>query len=863
MSLKYERRLLSHLRHEDYQPATIDVLAEDLNIPADERPEFRAAVEDLASRGMLALEGAGGGGGGNGGGSGGGAESGEKKVHLPKMGKEVVGVFRKNPRGFGFIVPETAYREGDLFVPPHATLDAISGDTVRAAVERKYRGADRSVSGEIVEVISRKRANFTGELVKQGQLFVVYPDGRELTQPIVVADPSVKNARPGDKVVVEIVQYPEGDALAEGVITKVLGEAGLPDVETQAVIAAHNLPGEFPREVVDEARQINRDFERQVDEIEKSGGAKKYEDRLDLRDTFIITIDPPDAKDYDDAISIRKRSEAEGGGWELGVHIADVGSFIKEGTALDEEAKKRGNSCYLPRLVIPMLPEVLSNGICSLAEGVVRYTKSAFMVYDARGRCVREGVASTVIKSAKRLTYLEAQALIDGDLKEAVKHAKTEPKYTDQLIQAVREMDKCSRAILSRRRAAGMIHLELPEVNLIFNEAGHVVDAEPEDDAYTHTLIEMFMVEANEVLARLFEGLEVPLLRRIHPEPTPGDVTDLRTAAKVAGFSIPKSPSREELQALLDATRDTDAVRAVHMAVLRTLSKAEYSPAQVGHFALASEAYAHFTSPIRRYPDLTVHRALGEYLKLTDNGEKRPKSDEEKKRLGKKLLDSGKVPDFETLREIGRHCSTTEVNAEEAERELRQFLVLQLLSNHVGEAFDGIVTGVTQRGVFVQLEKYLCDGMIKSEDLPTGKPSHADTGKEGGGYRGGRGGGGGGGGWKVDQRSGTLVHSSGRSFSMGDRVKVTIANIDLATRKMDLVVADSAARGVGKDKKPKSSRSEALGSAGGLGGGGIKLDWETIKYGKSGSQRRSQKSKSRERGKSDFRAKRKEKGKGQ
>ncbi|MBX3404257.1 MAG: VacB/RNase II family 3'-5' exoribonuclease [Phycisphaeraceae bacterium] len=826
MSLKYERRLLDHLKHETYEAATLDRLAEDLGIPHDDRDAFRLAVEDLASQKKIGLD------------SGG-------RVRLPSMPDEVEGVFKKNPRGFGFIMTDVKYREGDVFVPPDCVGDALTGDRVVAAIRREVRrGGDREITGEILEVLTRKRSNFTGELVKRGGLWLVMPDGREMTTPISVKDPTVKNAKAGDKVSVEITEYARGNELAEGVIVKVLGEAGLPDVETQAVIVAYDLPQEFPRQCVEQARAANARFEEDVARHEREGYDKHV--RLDLRDDYIITIDPPDAKDYDDAISI---SRTEDGGWELGVHIADVAHFIPPGTALDIEARERGNSVYLPRLVVPMLPEVLSNGICSLSEGVVRFCKSAFMKYGPEGKLLKSGVAATAIRSTKRLTYLEAQALIDGDLKEAVKHAKTEAKYTDQLIKTLREMDACAKAIRRRRRESGMIHLELPEVNLIFDDAGHVIDAEPEDNAFTHTLIEMFMVEANEVLARLFEGVKVPLLRRVHPEPTPGDVGDLRQMAKVAGFTIPKNPTRKELQALLDATAGTGAARAVHFAVLRTLTKAEYSPALIGHFALASEAYAHFTSPIRRYPDLTVHRALAAYLRLTDNGANPPRNDRDRERLGERLMDMGPeggVIEQDELVEIGRHCTRMEENAAAAEQNLRQFLVLQLLSNHIGDSYPGTITGVVPRGVFVQIDKYLADGMIPSEQLPTG--SH--------GVHGGR--------WSIDARTGALVHQSGRSFNIGDKVEVTIAQVDLALRKLDLVITDPKSRGAGKDKKLAGLLKLGGGDeAGGLGIARPRTDkeWHDFKFGRGGAKGRAQRSKSRDQGKADFRQDRKQKGK--
>ena len=637
-------------------------------------------------------------------------------------------------------------------------------------------------------------------------------------------DAPSRNAREGDKVAFEITAYPDADYLGEGVITKVLGEAGEPSVETQAVIETYNLPGEFPRECVDEALDLSMAFDERM-RREAEGEAFDTSERLDLRDTLILTIDPPDARDYDDAISIERLDDIAGGGpgWRLGVHIADVANFVTPGSALDREATGRANSVYLPRLVIPMLPEVLSNGICSLQEGVPRFAKTAFIDYDDRGNVRGRGFAASLIKSARRLTYLEAQAIIDGDPEEAKKHAKTEPVYTPEVVAALKSMNTLSRAIRERRRRAGMIHLDLPEVDLVFDEDGRVVDAVPEDDAYTHTLIEMFMVEANEAVARLFEDLGVPLLRRVHPDPVPGEMGDLSRFVKVAGYKLPKAPTREELQGLLEATKGSPAAPAVHFAVLRTLTRAEYSPELIGHFALASEAYAHFTSPIRRYPDLTVHRALTRYLQLTENGERPPRSEGDRKAMGRELRDDPACPDHETLRAVGANCNAREQNATDAERDLRQFLVLQLLEEHIGASFPGLITGVTGAGAFVRLDKYLAEGLVKTEDLP------APPGNKGGRVL-----------WRIDRRSGALVEqNSGRSFNIGDRVEVTVLEIDLAARQMNLSITDAKSRDVGKGKKPAPSVASGLRL-----GDQIEI---AARERKTGAQKRAQRSKSRDR----------------
>ena len=769
MSLRFKSRILDHLAHRNYLPMYMSEVARQLRVSEDDEAEFTETVSGLAEAGLLEI-------------------GKDEKLRLPRMPEEIEGVIKLTPRGIGFIKTETDYREGDLFVPQGETKDAVSGDRVRVKVLRRGDrwnrgfgatplGARDDIFGRVVEVLSRGQSRFAGVLVKRGREWIVEPDGRAIRDPIVVRDPGAKNAKEGDKVVVDILLWPEEGALAEGVILEVLGEAGRPDVETQAVIATYMIREVFPEDCVAQAREAAVSFERATKAAAAAGaaaaaagesGAPAWEDREDLTRRFIFTIDPPDAKDFDDAISIAH--DAITGNFELGVHIADVAHFVTKDSALDEEARARATSVYLPRHTVPMLPEILSNGVCSLQEGVARFTLSAFIMLDSDGKVVGQRLARTVIKSAKRLTYIEAQRLMEGKADEARKHAKTEAIYTDELLEMLRVADTLAKTIRSRRHKEGMIHLDLPVVELVYDDAGHVIDAVPEDDSFTHTLIEMFMVEANEAVARTFAGLDTPLLRRIHPDPTFGDIEEVRQFARLAKWRLPEEPTRKDLQALLDATRGSPAARAIHFSVLRCMSKAVYSPALIGHYALASEHYAHFTSPIRRYPDLLVHRVVHSYLDITDNG--RDSGGGKKRRaLARTLSEDPRVLDEAALIDLGRHASEREVAADAAEKDLRTFLVLQLLhEKHLGDELDGTVTGIMPNGtIFVSIDRYLVDGAIKSRDMKGGD-GRLDR-------------------WTHDARSGRLVASrSGASVGLGDRIRVRIAMIDLRGRQLDLEI---------------------------------------------------------------------------
>lgn len=700
---------------------------------------------------------------------------GVKKRGVSKRGDMVVGVYRHNKRGFGFVMPTEPAGHEDLFIPPGWDAGAITGDTVKASIAgSEMRDGKLKYEGRIVSIVKRTEAKFVGTLTKEHGQWLVLPDGNDFVKPIETPDAGSRHIKPGTKVAVELTRYPEADARAQGVITDVLGAAGEKDVDLRSVILQYGLPEDFPDECKEQAREALDRFHRTLEQERLK--------RLDLTEHLICTIDPDDAKDYDDAISLRR---LENGNWQLGVHIADVAFFVEPETALDNEAKDRGNSVYFPGHVIPMLPEVLSNGVCSLQEGVARLCKSAFIELTADGMPVGTKFANTIIRSAKRLRYVEAQAILDR--KDEIPHPdgpKTINDYDPEVVALLDDMDELAKVIQKRRHKAGQLVLGLPEVNLVLDEEGKVIGAVPEDESYTHTVIEMFMVEANEAVARLLNSLDVPFLRRVHGEPNPDAVDRLRGVLMVLGYKLGKSVDRHTLQSLLESAKGKPEAFAVNLAVLKTLARAEYSPQVEGHYALASQQYGHFTSPIRRYADLTVHRLLDEYftarqkqggVRERGQGGKRPKVQLEH------------VVPYDDLVTLGKHLSFTERRADDAENELREIKLLELMATRIGEEFHGVVTSVTKFGIFIQLQEYLVDGLIRYENLMDDY-------------------------WDVDERSG-LVHGkrSGRRIRVGDLCKVVIDKVDVPRRELSLAISEL----LGHDGRPRQHEpGESAGSHG-------------------------------------------------
>jgi ribonuclease R len=722
----FKRNIVKLLKRRDYEPLKLSQVAKTLGVSSEDYPEFKRAFEELRRTGHVVM--------------------GERNlVSLPAMSGRVIGTFRANARGFGFITPLEPNAHGDLFVPPNATGEAMTGDIVAARVRRKgKRGGQMEYRGEVIEILERAKNRFVGTLRKKGDGWIVQPDGKGIVEPITVDDVGAKGAKHKDKVVVEILTYPTEKYLARGVIVEVLGKAGQYESEIRSIIRQYHLPSEFNQECSEEAHEAASGFE-----------PENIKGREDITDKVIVTIDPPDAKDFDDAISIERDND---GNRVLGVHIADVSHFVKKDSALDVEAKERGNSVYLPGRVIPMLPEVLSNGVCSLQPGQKRFVKSAYLTYDEQGNVLSRRFANSVMKSAERLTYEQADRILKGHTKVA-KH---------ESVELVREMERLSRAIEKRRVENGMLHLDLPETELIMDESGRVVDAEPADDSYPHTIIEMFMVEANDAVAGLLDRLNIGFMRRIHPEPDGLSMQNLSRLVRAFGYNLGRKPDRRAIQDLLAAVKGTDSSFGVNLAVLRSFEKAEYAPLNVGHYALASIHYCHFTSPIRRYADLLVHRILGFYLQ--------------------NRIDLAKNSSVELdLTEIGRHISFTEQRAEDAEKELTTVLILQMLSERIGAQLDCVVTGLANFGVFVQSRKFGVEGLIQMDELGPDE-------------------------WQYNQRAGCIVgRRTGRSIRLGQALKVRIVSVNVPARQLNVAPVEPLAKEPVRERKgARKSRKERV-----------------------------------------------------
>ncbi len=719
----FTEQILSTVSRRTYQPVKPKALARKLGIADKHYPEFRNQLRALIRQGRVHF--------------------GKNHTVRPADGHGTVsGVYRRTSSGLGFVRPHVIEGKGgpEIAIRADDSLDAATGDEVLVKLVSKNRG-DAGPRGEVLKILGRATRQFVGTYFERDGNGYVRVDGTVFAHSIYVGDPGAKGARPDDKVVLEMVRFPsQEDSRGEGVIAEILGPRGQPGVDTLSIIREYGLPDKFPDDALGEARAA-ADVFREDD----------LDDRTDFTADLIVTIDPADARDHDDAVSLVVDSRSHH--WLLGVHIADVAHFVPHGGPLDREARNRATSVYLPQRVLPMFPEIISNGLASLQEGRLRYTKSALIDFTPAGQRTKTTFANGAIRVHKRLNYEQVSQILE--LADAHGPQRAVSADIDESVVALLlRMRDLAMILRKRRRKRGALELDMPEIELEFDDQGRVSGAHLAKHDVSHQIIEEFMLAANEAVAEHLSDHEVPFLRRIHPAPDPTKLDAFREFARSLGYKVDKNVDRFTLQRILEDSANKPDMQAVHYSLLRSLKQAVYSPLEEGHYALASNDYCHFTSPIRRYPDLTVHRLLGQ------------------------LIRTGKAGSDETeLAAMGEHCSKMERRSETAERELIKVKLLTYLEQRVGEELDAVITGVADYGFFAQAIKLPVEGLVHVSTL-------ADD------Y------------YYYDQTTHTLAgRRSQRTFRLGDKVRVKVVRVDVTRRQLDFRVVDKKRRDSGRERE--------------------------------------------------------------
>ena len=725
-----EEQILTLVRDKVDHPATARELLQILRIPREERATFKRRLRALVASGAL-------------------VEIRGNRFGLPDRMNLVVGRVATNPRGFGFVEPEAADPDGpgSIFIAGNNLNQAMHGDRVVVRVERQSNG-DRA-EGRILRILERGAEKIVGryETGDAGLGFVV-PFDRRLIMDVQVPKGETKGATPGDMVTVQITRWPTAARPALGRVIEVIGRLDEPGVDTQVIIRKYGLSDEYPEAAVAEARRL--------------GSAVRERDldgRTDFRGVPIVTIDGEHARDFDDAISLDRLPN---GNFWLGVHIADVSHYVAEGGALDGEAYERSTSVYFPERAVHMFPEALSTGLCSLNPHVDRLVQSCLMEVDRRnGQVVRYEMHDGVIHSRERMTYTAVNAILTDRNPEVMERYRP-------LIPLFERMHELFELLNARRRRRGSIDFDLPEPQIILDVKGLVEDITRSERNVAHRLIEEFMLLANETVAAHLESREVPTVYRVHEPPDPAKVEIFEEFISTLGYALSGGEDRLEprnFQKLVEKTRGKPEEKPIAFLMLRTMQKARYDPANLGHFGLAAEAYTHFTSPIRRYPDLIVHRALRE--------SRRGMSEEQRADAAADLPD------------VARHTSERERRATDAERELVQWKKVRFMADKVGDEFEGYVTGVSAFGLYVELIEHFVEGMVHVSTM-------ADD------Y------------YRFVERAHVLRgEKNGRVYRLGDRVKVQVVRVDLERRQIDLGLTEILDAVRSSERNRGSRRSQA------------------------------------------------------
>lgn len=652
---------------------------------------------------------------------------------LPEKMDLETGVFQAHPQGYGFVIPEKKGKT-DIFISARGKLDAMNGDTVVARVTpaagRKKGEGKRE--GMIVRILKRAHTRIVGvyELPgpKAGGYGFVTSQDPKITQDVVIGKENAGKAKNGDIVSADIISYPLRGRPPEGRITRVIGKPGDPGIDSELIIEQYDLPVRFTPETLAEAKDIPQ----QVSSAMIKG-------RKDLRALPTVTIDGEKARDFDDAISIEKIKS----GYRLWVHIADVAHYVKDDSTLNEEAYQRGTSVYLPDRAIPMLPEALSNGICSLNPNVDRLTLTCEMDISPTGEILRYDIYESIINSNERMTYTTVrQILTDKDPAQRKRYA--------ELLAEFELMEALMNILRTKRAKRGSIDFDLPEPQIILDLQGHMTDIIKAERNMAHQIVEEFMLAANETTAHHIENKKAPFIYRIHEEPAEDKLADLAEFLATLGFSLPGAGKIKplHLQKALARAKGTPEETLINTVLLRTMKQARYSEKNEGHFGLAAETYTHFTSPIRRYPDLIVHRILKADIKG-------------------KLKDPVYTEKLATvLPEAAAHCSRRERTAMEAERDVVAMLKLRFMEDKLGEVYDGIITGATQFGFFVQLKEFFVEGLVHISTLADDYYHY------------------------VEKLHCLRGEKKKKTYRIGDTVRVRLDRVDTARKRMDFSVAE-------------------------------------------------------------------------
>lgn len=695
---KRKKVILDFISDDLYVPMKIKEIAIVLQIPREQRDELKEVLDALVEEGKISL-------------SKRGKYSKGHAVHLK-------GTFQANARGFGFVTPEDGSE--DVFIPEDNISGAFQGDEVEYIITAAPSG--RRKEGKIVRILSHSVVHVVGLYEKSKSFGFVRPDNQRYLKDIYIPSGKERGAMTGHKVVVELTSYGGEHMKPEGKVVEIIGHVNDPGTDILSVVMDSGIPTEFPEKVLNQAVRVGKP----VSEADCAG-------RKDLRDWLMVTIDGEDAKDLDDAVSLKE----EEGRYVLGVHIADVTNYVQENSALDREAFERGTSVYLADRVIPMLPHRLSNGICSLNAGEDRLALSCIMTFDPSGDMIDHEIAETVINVNRRMSYNGVAAILAGD---------TQDLEDEKIISMIQSMKKLSDILRERRGRRGSIDFDFPETKVILDEEGRPVDIKPYERNDATKIIEDFMLMANETVAEEYYWRELPFLYRTHEVPDEEKIRQLSTFINNFGYHIHvrNEVRPKEIQKLLERVDGTPEEALISRLALRSMKQARYTTENTGHFGLAAKYYTHFTSPIRRYPDLQIHRIIKENLR------------------GR--LNEDRIAHYEEiLPKVAAQCSDRERRAEEAEREVVRMKKAEYMYSHIGEEYDGVISGVTKWGVYVELPNTV-EGLVHVADM---RDDHYEF---------------------SEQTYELTGQHTGKSYKLGQSVRVCVTDADKLQRTVNFEI---------------------------------------------------------------------------